>query len=205
MLTTTTVSSPIGGIVLWARGERLVGLEFADRAERVRDVGRALARAFGETFAEKAGDPAGAEARLARYFAGDVTALDDQPVGWIGTPFQVRVWEALRRIPAGTTWSYGRLAGEIGRPTAVRAVGLANGANRISLVVPCHRVIGAGGALTGYGGGIDRKRWLLEHERTRSVAANRGAGRAPAPLPHAAGVERVRRQLAKTAPSDAVR
>jgi methylated-DNA-[protein]-cysteine S-methyltransferase len=81
-----------------------------------------------------------------------------------GTPFQRSVWSALRRIPAGTTTSYGALAEHIERPTAVRAVGHANGANPISVVVPCHRVIGADGSLTGYGGGLDRKRWLLAHE-----------------------------------------
>jgi methylated-DNA-[protein]-cysteine S-methyltransferase len=82
-----------------------------------------------------------------------------------GTDFQRTVWQALRRIPCGTTISYGELARRIGRPAAVRAVGLANGANPVGVVVPCHRVIGADGSLTGYGGGIERKRWLLAHER----------------------------------------
>ncbi|MGC1423825.1 MAG: methylated-DNA--[protein]-cysteine S-methyltransferase, partial [Terracidiphilus sp.] len=80
-------------------------------------------------------------------------------------PFQQEVWRALREIPCGSTTSYGRLAEAIGRPTAVRAVGLANGANPVAVVVPCHRVIGANGTLTGYGGGIERKRWLLDHEK----------------------------------------
>jgi methylated-DNA-[protein]-cysteine S-methyltransferase len=81
-----------------------------------------------------------------------------------GTPFQREVWRALRNIPCGTTVSYAKLAEQIGRPAAVRAVGLANGSNPVGVVVPCHRVIGANGSLTGYGGGIERKSWLLEHE-----------------------------------------
>jgi methylated-DNA-[protein]-cysteine S-methyltransferase len=101
---------------------------------------------------------------LAAYFAGEATALDGLSWQASGTAFQLRVWQALCTIPAGETLSYAGLAERIGHPTAVRAVGLANGANPISLVVPCHRVIGANGALTGYGGGLPRKRWLLSHE-----------------------------------------
>jgi len=82
-----------------------------------------------------------------------------------GTPFQQEVWRSLRAIPCGTTTSYGKLAAQIGRPAAVRAVGLANGANPVAVVIPCHRVIGSNGSLTGYGGGLERKRWLLDHEK----------------------------------------
>jgi methylated-DNA-[protein]-cysteine S-methyltransferase len=98
------------------------------------------------------------------YFAGETEALG--PIAWegAGTPFQRQVWTALCTIPAGQTLSYGGLAERIGRPTAVRAVGLANGSNPVALVVPCHRVIGTDGSLTGYGGGLHRKRWLLQHE-----------------------------------------
>jgi methylated-DNA-[protein]-cysteine S-methyltransferase len=103
-----------------------------------------------------------------RYFAGDTEAIDDIPVQTSGTPFQRSVWKELRKIPSGAVVSYGKLAGKIARPTAVRAVGLANGSNPISIVVPCHRVIGSDGSLTGYGGGLERKRWLLEHERKHS-------------------------------------
>lgn len=101
---------------------------------------------------------------LMAYFGGDPLAI--QGLAWraSGTPFQLQVWEALCSIPTGETLSYAGLAGRIGRPSAVRAVGLANGANPISLVVPCHRVIGADGSLTGYGGGLPRKKWLLVHE-----------------------------------------
>jgi methylated-DNA-[protein]-cysteine S-methyltransferase len=102
---------------------------------------------------------------LAGFFAGRVHAIDALPVHTGGTEFQRRVWAALRRIPAGTTTSYGQLAAAIGSPAASRAVGLANGSNPIAIVVPCHRVIGADKTLTGYGGGIERKRWLLDHER----------------------------------------
>ena len=114
------------------------------------------------------GRPASA-ARLAldAYFAGDLHAIDGIPVRAGGTVFQREVWAALRTIPVGETMSYGALAAQIGRPRAVRAVGLANGANPIGVVVPCHRVIGADASLTGYGGGIERKRWLLEHEGAR--------------------------------------
>jgi methylated-DNA-[protein]-cysteine S-methyltransferase len=107
---------------------------------------------------------------LRRYFDGDVHALDEVQVELNGTQFQKDVWTALRRIPVGTTISYSTLAKRIGHRTAVRAVGTANGANPVAIVVPCHRVIGSDGSLTGYGGGLDRKRWLLAHE---GVAAPR--------------------------------
>jgi methylated-DNA-[protein]-cysteine S-methyltransferase len=110
-------------------------------------------------------NPHGLTDAVARYFAGELHAIDPLPVATAGTPFQREVWIALREIPCGTTISYGQLATRLGRPAAVRAVGLANGANPIGVVVPCHRVIGANGSLTGYGGGIERKRWLLDHER----------------------------------------
>jgi len=89
------------------------------------------------------------------------------PIAMSGTPFQVRVWEALRRIPYGSTWSYGRLAAELGQPGASRAVGLANGRNPVGIVVPCHRVVGSTGSLTGYGGGLARKQFLLDLEAGR--------------------------------------
>lgn len=99
------------------------------------------------------------------YFEGELGALDAIACAWRGTPFQDQVWATLRTIPSGQTLTYAELAAKLGRPAAVRATGAANGANPICLVVPCHRVIGSSGALTGYGGGLDRKRWLLEHER----------------------------------------
>ncbi len=110
-------------------------------------------------------NPCGLADAILRYFAGEVQAIDTLPVQTVGTPFQQEVWHALREIPCGTTVSYAELAKRIGRPRAVRAVGLANGSNPVPIVIPCHRVIGSDGSLTGYGGGIDRKRWLLEHEK----------------------------------------
>ena len=109
-------------------------------------------------------NPHGLTQVMDRYFMGELAVIDNLPVQTAGTPFQRAVWGALRNIPCGSTVSYAQLAEQIGRPTAVRAVGLANGSNPIGVVVPCHRVIGANGSLTGYGGGIERKRWLLDHE-----------------------------------------
>ena len=115
---------------------------------------------------EAAPDPHSLSSAIARYFAGELHAIDSIPVETGGTPFQRKVWSALRNIPCGSTASYGQLAKLIGNPAAVRAVGTANGANPVAVVLPCHRVIGANGSLTGYGGGIERKRWLLDHEKT---------------------------------------
>jgi methylated-DNA-[protein]-cysteine S-methyltransferase len=113
-----------------------------------------------------ASNPSGLTAAVERYFSGELAAIDGLPIATDGTPFQSAVWHALRKIPCGETWSYAELARHIGNPTAVRAVGLANGSNPIGLIVPCHRVIGSDGSLTGYGGGVERKRWLLAHERS---------------------------------------
>jgi len=114
---------------------------------------------------EEAPAPASITRPLDAYFEGDLDAVDVIPVATGGTVFQRDVWTALRGIKAGTTTNYGALAARLGRPNASRAVGMANGSNPISIVLPCHRVIGANGTLTGYGGGLPRKRWLLEHER----------------------------------------
>jgi methylated-DNA-[protein]-cysteine S-methyltransferase len=125
-----------------------------------------LQRHYGAGIVLQHSDGGASRARhaLDAYFAGDLHAIDKIPVAAAGTPFQRDVWTALRKIPVGKTLSYGALAAKIGRPKAVRAVGLANGANPIGIVVPCHRVIGADSSLTGYGGGLARKRWLLDHE-----------------------------------------
>ena len=109
-------------------------------------------------------DPGGLTNAMRRYFKGNHSVIDTLPVKTAGTPFQKSVWQALRKISCGSTISYAELARRIGRPTAVRAVGLANGQNPVSVVVPCHRVIGSDGSLTGYGGGLPRKKWLLTHE-----------------------------------------
>jgi len=158
--------SPIGTIVLAVRDGTLTALVFEegwpDRRAR-------LVKRFGDVDLRGAADPAGVSGRLAAYFAGDLGALDAIPVDPGGTPFQRRVWAALRTIPAGETVSYQTLARRIGAPTAVRAVGAANSDNPVGIVVPCHRVIGADGSLTGYAGGIERKRWLLTHERASTL------------------------------------
>jgi methylated-DNA-[protein]-cysteine S-methyltransferase len=110
-----------------------------------------------------------ARCALERYLAGELDALDALPTRTAGTAFQRGVWAALREIPVGQTTSYAALACRLGRPRAVRAVGAANGANPVGIVIPCHRVVGSDGALTGYGGGVHRKRWLLDHERTHRL------------------------------------
>ncbi|HEY4014107.1 MAG TPA: methylated-DNA--[protein]-cysteine S-methyltransferase [Polyangiaceae bacterium] len=126
-------------------------------------------RAGSDVAPRRASNPAGLTAAFRAYFAGDLRALDGVVAFAEGTEFQCAVWRALREIPCGETRSYMQIARRIGQPAAVRAVGLANGANPINIVVPCHRVIGADGSLTGYGGGIRRKRWLLAHEGMRAV------------------------------------
>jgi methylated-DNA-[protein]-cysteine S-methyltransferase len=158
------LDTPVGRIFLAAdTGGNLRATHFTDDPETLRPV---LVHHYGKNgfSLEPAENPHGLTAVLESYFAGDLAAIDRIPVKTTGTDFQQKVWRALRDIPCGTTTSYGRLAELIGHPAAVRAVGLANGANPIGVVVPCHRVIGSNGSLTGYGGGIERKRWLLKHE-----------------------------------------
>lgn len=116
---------------------------------------------------ERKQDVFGLTSALRAYFAGEFSVIEELRAAAPGTEFQQSIWSLLRQIPCGTTISYGELARRLGNPKAVRAVGLANGANPVCIVVPCHRVIGANGSLTGYGGGIERKRWLLLHERAR--------------------------------------
>lgn len=123
-----------------------------------------IARHYPKAKLHEGRTPANVRGAFESYFRGEATALEAVPWKASGTPFQLQVWEALCTIPAGETLSYAGLAERIGRPTAVRAVGHANGANPVAVVVPCHRVIGTDGSLTGYGGSLPRKRWLLEHE-----------------------------------------
>jgi methylated-DNA-[protein]-cysteine S-methyltransferase len=170
------VDSPVGRITAAVRGDVLVAMSVGDRWPR-------LVRRLGDPSLVPAADPGGVATCLRGYFAGDVAALEALAVDPPGTPFQRAVWAELRRIPAGETRSYRDVAQAIGAASAVRAVGAANGANPIWLVVPCHRVIGADGSLTGYGGGLALKRWLLDHERRARgfalVAPRAGAGAAP--------------------------
>jgi methylated-DNA-[protein]-cysteine S-methyltransferase len=151
------LQSPLGELLLVGDEERLRGLHF-QQGRRPIGVDASWKRAE-EPFAR-------ARTQLGEYFAGERVEFDLSAAG-AGTPFQRRVWAALARIPYGETISYGELARRVGRPGAARAVGMANGRNPISIVVPCHRVIGADGGLTGYGGGVQRKRFLLELEASR--------------------------------------
>jgi len=155
----TVVDSPLGPLTLVAADAALAGLYLSQQRNRPPP----------EAFGGPADDPGGApfadvSGQLREYFDGERTAFNLR-LALHGTAFQWRVWAALRAIPYGQTASYGQLAARIGQPSASRAVGLANGKNPVAIVVPCHRVVGADGALTGYGGGIDRKRYLLAHER----------------------------------------
>jgi methylated-DNA-[protein]-cysteine S-methyltransferase len=143
--------------------DRLRAVEWDDHGRRMQTLLRRHYGAAGVEF-RAATAPSAARIALQAYFAGDIHALAQLPTETNGTAFQCLVWQALCEIPAGETLSYSGLAAKIGRPSATRAVGLANGSNPIPIVVPCHRVIGADGSLTGFGGGMERKRWLLAHE-----------------------------------------
>lgn len=158
------INTPIGEMLIVADHEgNLRAVDWSDYESRMM---RLLERHYGvRGFKLEPGKiPHGLADAIHRYFSGDLIALDDLPVKTAGTSFQRGVWRALRDIPCGTTVTYADLAQKIGKPTAMRAVGLANGSNPVGVIVPCHRVIGANGSLTGYGGGIHRKRWLLDHE-----------------------------------------
>lgn len=164
-----TIASPVGPLTLVACGGRLTGL-YMDEQRHLPDWSR-----FGPA-GDVASTPFGAAIeQLGRYFAGELTRFD-LPIELAGTPFQRQVWAALLDIPYGQTATYGELAAGLGKPAASRAVGLANGKNPISIVVPCHRVIGSDGSLTGYGGGIDRKRFLLDLEQGASVLSGVHSG-----------------------------
>ena len=153
----TWTASPVGKLLLTGNGVALTGLHWDDAAPPA-------------GAAEDAGPFAAVLGELKAYFAGELTAFT-VPVAPCGTPFQQRVWAALLTVPHGATISYGEQARRLGVPSASRAVGAANGRNPLSIVVPCHRVIGGDGSLTGYGGGLVRKKWLLKFEAQRSRAA----------------------------------
>lgn len=161
MILSSRIDTPIGPLVLLAREGILLMLEFEDAGSR---VDREMAVRFRGEAHQPTDDPFGLASRIRAYFAGDLSAIDGIETDGGGTEFQKRVWAELKRIPCSVTISYGELARRLGDVKAVRAVGTANGRNPIAIVVPCHRVIGADGSLVGYGGGMDRKRWLLVHE-----------------------------------------
>lgn len=157
------IKTPLGqALLITDEAHRLRALDWEDHAPRMQCL---LRRHYGANMSLDTGPaPRSLRQALEAYFAGGLDQLDAIECRTAGTPFQRAVWAALRTIRPGHTMSYGALAAALGTPKAVRAVGLANGANPISVVVPCHRVIGANGSLTGYGGGLERKRWLLTHE-----------------------------------------
>ena len=171
------LETPIG-VALIATDEqgRLRVLDWEDRKERMQRGLDRIYRASGGVYLDQSVAVAWpVRDRLKAFFAGDLEAIDSIPVESAGTPFQRKVWAVLRKIPAGKTWTYTQLAARAGRPEAVRAAGAANGLNPISVVVPCHRVIGSDGSLTGYGGGLPRKEWLLRHEGASFKAPARRA------------------------------
>jgi methylated-DNA-[protein]-cysteine S-methyltransferase len=169
------IESPIGAVLIVSDGESLCAVEFDGDEERLK---MGLRKRFGEVELSQASDPQGFSSSMRAYFDGNLHAVESIPVATGGTEFQRQVWNALREIPCGRTSSYGELAKKIGKPGSSRAVGLANGSNPIPIVLPCHRVIGADASLTGYGGGLDRKRWLLQHEGAMlSLCKNSGTAR----------------------------
>ena len=158
------IETPVGALRIVCDEKGILrAVDFAGHDERYQ---LQLERHYGiqRTDLHPASDPFGLSSLLRRYVAGEISVIASIQVETMGTEFQKEVWSELRRIPAGMTISYGELARRIGRPSAVRAVGLANGSNPTCVVVPCHRVIGANGKLTGFGGGLHRKEWLLRHE-----------------------------------------
>jgi methylated-DNA-[protein]-cysteine S-methyltransferase len=158
------LATPIGELIVIADGDgALRTIDWTDHEARMKLL---LDRYYGKgryTLTPKR-DPGGLSSAMRRYFKGEIGVLQELPVATSGTAFQTSVWQALRKINDGTAISYAELARRIGKPKAVRAAGLANGQNPIGIVVPCHRVIGSDGSLTGYGGGLHRKQWLLAHE-----------------------------------------
>lgn len=166
-LTLDTLQTPLGGVLLATDADGAVrALDFEGFEPRIR---RLLARHWPKAELVEGRGPAKVRAAVLAWFSGDLDALDGVTIRTRGTAFQEAVWAALRAIPRGQTRTYGQLAAAVGNPKAVRAAGLANGRNPVAVLNPCHRVIGADGSLTGYAGGLERKRWLLAHEQ--------GAGR----------------------------
>ncbi|HEV8711540.1 MAG TPA: methylated-DNA--[protein]-cysteine S-methyltransferase [Candidatus Binatia bacterium] len=155
------IDSPIGTLLLVSDGERLCALDYIGYEERMMTL---LHRRYCEFRLRNTADPQGFSGRIRAYLAGDLGCLNGIPVNLGGTAFQQEAWSALRTIPPGTVLSYGEMAARLGKPASYRAVGMVNALNPIAIVIPCHRLVGASGALTGYAGGLARKRWLLQHE-----------------------------------------
>jgi len=157
-----TLTTPIGTILLAAKDDLLYALDFSEYEARMKTL---LRRYYGDVTLVKADNPYGLTTQINQYFTGNIHALDSIRTANCGTDFQQQVWQALRAIAPATTLSYAALAKQIANPKAVRAVGMANSKNPIAIVVPCHRVITSNGDIAGYAGGIERKEWLLAHEK----------------------------------------
>jgi methylated-DNA-[protein]-cysteine S-methyltransferase len=166
-LTRATIPTPLGDMLALSSDQGLCALEFTGPRKRLTRLDRRLGQWFPPHDVVEGESPVIARTRrwLAAYFDGRSAALDGLPLDMHGAPFEKRVWEQLLTILPGETTSYGAIARRLGSIGASRAVGLANGANPIAIIVPCHRVIGANGSLTGYGGGLEKKSWLIDHER----------------------------------------
>jgi methylated-DNA-[protein]-cysteine S-methyltransferase len=165
-LSTCRIESPLGTIILVADRDKLCALDFADRESRMMKLLHKRYPSF-ELVESKLPEFSN---KVRAYLDGDYGSLEDIPLNAGGTDFQQLVWQNLRTIPVGTSASYGQIATNLGKPTAARAVGMANSLNPIGIVVPCHRVIGANAKLTGYAGGLDRKQWLLQHEGVPTIS-----------------------------------
>src|SRR5258706_16481056 len=163
----STISTPLGDLLALASAEGLCALEFTGPRRPLTRLEARLQRHFPphEIVEREAASIARTRRWLAAYFAGTSAEIGDLPLDMRGAAFEKRVWTALTRIPPGETTSYGAIAKALGSAGASRAVGAANGANPIAIIAPRHRVIGSSGSLTGYGGGLERKTWLLNHER----------------------------------------
>ena len=171
------IDSALGKILLVSDGERLCALDYVGYENRMMTL---LRRRDPDFQLRDIIDPQGFSSLIRNYLAGDIACINRIPVNTGGTAFQQQVWAALRAIPPGTVLTYGELAAQLGKPTAYRAVGMTNALNPIAIVVPCHRLVGANGALTGYAGGLERKHWLLQHEGVRvanETLQTHGAGR----------------------------
>lgn len=162
------IPSPIDDIMIIVDRDTMCALDYADYLPRMMKL---LVRRYGPVQLTQIANPCGFSDLVRRYFAGEYQCLDAIPVNTGGTEFQQQVWLALRDIAPGTTITYGELAARLGKPKAYRAVGGTNALNPIGIVLPCHRVIGADASLTGYAGGLERKRWLLQHEKNQIVSA----------------------------------
>jgi methylated-DNA-[protein]-cysteine S-methyltransferase len=158
--------SPIGRVLFASDAQGICALDYADFESRMAAL---LRKRYGTFRFRRGADPFGLRQQLRDYFDGKLNALDATPVATGGTPFQIQVWKALREIPPGHTRTYGELALRLGRDSAARAVGHANALNPVAIILPCHRVIGASSGLTGYAGGLERKWWLLQHEKAQGM------------------------------------